>query len=270
MGRRIALLVALAALVAGYVVQLTGCSLIGAGIGYLVDKDKPTVKELPPGGAFTIESGTRITLQVKDSTSRAGTFQRATREEEAEYVGRYLAWHANVAHGDAPGISDTVEIRSASGTTHGTFTGFGYRSAEVRVADRPVPVSVSFDKIISFADARGDSFSSVRLGNLAATGLLPSRTALVLAVGKSEVATPMDSIATISVPTERHGAMTGFVIGLTVDVSLVIIAAHSASESTPSTGSCQQPSGGYYTSTPGPYNVTWGRPSQQGDSDARW
>ena len=203
--------------------SLAGCSLIGLGIGALVDSHRSKPRSLEGWDLQRIRKGARIRVLLRDGSAVAGRF-RGVETVAEEYAARYAAWRgAREAADTMPELGDRVTVGGRSGATNsGTLVGFDPSSLAVRLGDEASIQERRYTDVMRFATERGGALSGAQLAALAGQGRLPLRSRLVV----DATPIPLERVASIQVPT-RAGKITGFVLGAAVDVILIVAVSNS-------------------------------------------
>ena len=207
-----------------YAFHITGCSLIGLGVGAIVDANSKGSRVVPAHDYAVIERGKMIELHLRTgSATMAGRFLGGAQRPYSEWLARYAAARETaVVSGPLPSPGDTIRLMQRSHrVSEGEFQGLWIDRVDVQhpvAGSSPVVPHRSFDRI----EWRGDTLGVDRLVTLERLGVLPTLTALRVATASGEVLVPADEVAWINAPTERHAASIGFLVGLVADVILVV------------------------------------------------
>lgn len=213
-----------------FAVQVTGCSVIGLLVGFGIDQGVPKVRVVPAHGALQVSPGARVVLHLEDGTTVSGRYLGVARLPDEAYVQQYRRWHHSLPPGKGfPALGDSITLTWRSGkelaTTARTFAGFGYRQLMVSSATGEGSVVVPFENLVAMSSLSGPSFPVEHLVTLDVSGELPSATALQVLAGTDTTLTGLDRVEQAEIPTVRHGARNGFLVGLVVDALVVVIAA---------------------------------------------
>jgi len=237
-GRRIAWL-GIIAIALFFSVQISGCSLIGLVVGFAVDQGVPKgVRVIPPHQALEVSPGARVAFHLKDGTTVSGRYLGVARIPEEAYARRYRSWRDSLPPGESfPALGDSITLTLRSGEAlAATFGGFGYRQVKLGSAAGVESGVVRFENLVAISGPAGRSIPAEHLVTLDISGDLPSATALrVLDVFDTSL-TALDRVARVSIPTVRHGARNGFLIGFAIDAIVMAIAVATYE---PPTSSCE-------------------------------
>ncbi len=211
---------AIAGLAAGFAVHVTGCSLIGYAHGHAIDARTPTERNVQASEIVRVDPGTRVALQLTDSTWVRGIYRGSARMDEATYRAAYRTWRADAPHGDQfPELDERVELKPGGA---GRFRGFVLGGVEIegtRLGRRTIGGN---GRLLS-PGGRHVDMSEVREMELA--GRVPLATLLRVDSAGTERRVPADRVIGVTVRTVRQAAVRGFVAGLIADALIVTVAA---------------------------------------------
>jgi hypothetical protein len=201
--------------------SLAGCTLIGLGIGAVVDSHRSKPRSVEGWDLQRIRKGARIRLLLRDGSAVAGRF-RGVETIAEEYAARYSAWRgAREAADTMPELGDRVTVGGRAGATDsGTFVGFDPSSLAVRLGDQTSIQERRYSDVMRFETERGGALSGTQLAALAGQGQLPLRSRLVV----DGIPVALERVASIQVPA-HSGKITGFVLGAAVDTILIFAVA---------------------------------------------
>jgi hypothetical protein len=203
--------------------SLAGCSLIGLGIGAIVDSHQSKPRPVEGWDVQRIKKGARIRLLLREGGEVAGRF-RGVETLPEEYAGRYASWRAARGAGDTmPALGDRAIVGGQSGATDsGTLVGFDLAAVAVRLGDGAPIQQRRYADVVRFATERGPALSGTQLGALALQGQLPLRSRLIV----DDTRVPLEQVARIQVPTHA-GKLVGFLLGAAADVIVIVAVASS-------------------------------------------
>ncbi len=265
MHSRLKLYLAVALLGGVFAIQITGCSLIGFGIGSLIDNARDThYRSTSARQFFAISPGTPVVLNLRDSTTIAGRYRGWRDLPDSVYVPRYEAWRQSLpAEFQPPRLGEGVILTDQRHRTHrGDFVGFGLYTVRLKrgrwtIEDHP------FDELIK---ARTDDRRTFALDSVAAgieSARLPLRAELTISAPDGTHHVDASTIATVTVPVPKNAKNVGLAVGVFADI-LVVAAVASMATSDPWGSSSCEPS---YV---GPVYVrTWTPPAGRAPVPAR-
>lgn len=215
--------------VAGLVLSQSSCTLIGAGIGELVDAT--TARSLAPQelAPETIEPSQKITVRLRDGRSIEGRYIAILPLPADEYAERYESArerHSTIA--PLPQLGDTVTLHMArGGELNAEFLGFDLDAVSVRTPGA-APERVRAREVRELRAGSGGAITGAALEFLLSEGALPVHSALALqttpardgAGGKRLL--PLDRIALIEWDSDS-GRTVGTIVGGVVDAALIVV-----------------------------------------------
>lgn len=220
----------LAVLVAAVVIifQLAGCSIISFGIGTAIDDSKPKQVTIPDREVETVTPGTAIDILLKDGKQISGKYAGIGFLAEEEYADSYAKSREQLRNEIIlPELGDSINI-----VVFGTgrqqpvkFSGFYYQGIQIKSMIGPYTTARSLvmpiDQFSSIVDSRGDVLEAEIVKKLITEGKVPLLSAIIVQnkTGKETIA--MDQVDQIQVPTKKHAALTGFLLGAVVDVFVI-------------------------------------------------
>lgn len=220
------------AVAAGFL--LSGCTLIGLGVGMSSDNRKPAPRELQRWEWASIKYGTTVSIRTTDGIRIKGEFLWITEAAPEIYSQRYeVARRTDSALMELPLVGDTVTIEGRFGEPiTGPLVGFdlGYDDGTARTAiriaakDSSMSRSVAIDGLAKAVSRNGPVIEESMLVQLIAAKRLPLLSEIILLSSKGRESVPFDMIDQLSYPS-HHGALTGFLIGAGIDAALVLISA---------------------------------------------
>jgi len=243
-------------------VQWTGCSLIGLGLGTVVDEMQPMrMTRATQTRLFVVLPGARLAVYRSDGTVLRGTYRGMVADVDSAYALRYSEW-CDTAHArfHAPHIGESVHISSsgersiAEPSGKATFLGFGPGSVHVRWPRSSEPTTVKLDRQHRLQDATGSEFT-LEYAQQAREPMPVQAIARIISEGTEHhldlYAAGIDSIAYGGPNTEYRRA--GLVCGVLVDALILGVVAV-GSQSASST-SCSPTFGSYVRELPASYRV---------------
>jgi len=205
---------------------LCGCSIVGFGIGAIIDGSKPDKDTLHVGGFVDLASGEEIRILLLDSTVVEGSYRQYAPLDSVVYDLRYKKFLDGAGdYGALPGIGDTliVEINTGSQQPWYLFRGFGNGYIIVWRLDRPIISHQWFTNLTSVRHPDGSSYDLQMLERMSESGVLPRDVSLVVETNVGITRVPLDDISTIEKSHAKNARTIGLGIGLAVDVAAVVI-----------------------------------------------
>lgn len=215
--------------VAALALSQSDCTIIGAGIGELIDAT--TARSLTPEGFAPemVEPGHKITLQLRNGHSIKGEYIGIEQLPAEEYAARYASTREQQPTTvPLPELGDTVTLcMTRGGELHAEFLGFDFYRVSVRTLGRSEPESVEPQGVRELHARGSGTITGEVLEFLASEGVLPFRSAVAVqttrtsnrAGGKRLV--PLDQVALIEWDSDT-GRTVGTVIGGVVDAALIV------------------------------------------------
>lgn len=266
---------------APFAVHLTGCSILGLGIGAVMDSQRPRRDRMIPSNEVgEVRSGSFVEFRLRDSSVVVGKFLGVDQDFSAGYAERYAAWRAGPDSAyRAPALGEEVRLVERSRRSRiGRFAGFGYRSALLERMGKS-PQIYLFEDLIELRTADKTRIKVERFAELEAEGRLPTRVGAWVARPSASpktagerwlghlkrerpafadtVEVSADELRWVRASSQSSAARTGLYIGLTADlVGLAVVLSAASASSSPGcdlSGVTFGP-GYYYSSDPRPYD----------------
>lgn len=214
--------------VAGLLLSQSDCTMIGAGIGELIDAT--TAQSLAPQelALETIEPGRKVTLQLLDGRSLKGEYTGIVPLPANEYAARYeSARERRLAIAPLPQLGDTVTLyMTRGGQLVAEFLGFDPDMISVRTLGHAEPESVRAQEVRELHAPCG-AITGEALGILLSEGALPFHSALAMqtiAAGNRdgpERLVPLDRVAFIEWDSDK-GRKIGTIVGGVIDAAVIV------------------------------------------------
>ena len=212
-----------------------GCSLMGLGIGALVDSNHPkTIPGMPLlyHQYHSFQPGTRIEILTKDSAIVQGKYTGVKDTNLEEYDRIYSRNLDSISNEPRlPAIGDSIVVYSWAGKKdiECVFFGFDYESILLKFPDRPEKTKVNLYTIRDITDQFGNDIQSNILRKMVAEGEIPILSGISVEQEAGEVLVRIDDIDQIRFRTSS-GKIMGFLVGGIIDV-IVLIKIHQRAES---------------------------------------
>ena len=209
-------------------VQLSGCTIIGATIGSAIDnQSSPSFKTLSGPDIAGASPGKKVSILLRSGDSVDGTFLRLYPLNRDEYAPLYPK-DEKLGTGALrlPRLGEKLIVTEASGkTSEWEFNGFDLR--ETIFLRRPAgsqTVKMPLEDIKGLQDARGEFYDLPFIRTSAKNGLVPFLTAVWLYREKGKVIIPSDQILGIRMEKSKSGTTIGTVIGMVLDAAVIAAA----------------------------------------------
>lgn len=215
-----------------------GCSMIGLGIGAIADSSTPDYAISPLGWETApLERGEFVEVTLTEGGNVRGYYDHVERVTHREYRVDYEeALVTADAHPFLPPLGEDVVMALArpqdpDSLLHCEIVGFDYGFVVVHTgklaATEERSIALGFVRSIRVPD--GHEIDGPTLNRLTFNRQVPHLSVLVLRAESKgrggEIKVAMDEVLQVRTKTKKKGKITGFLIGLTVDVVLVAIAA---------------------------------------------
>ncbi len=210
--------------------MLTGCSLIGLGVGAGIDARQPKAKPLPDQGLDLIKPGTELIIILDDNTEMRGKFMRIDRFSSLEYNQRYSNHRKELEGGRIlPLPGEKVTLSAESSSVAGNLIGFDQKfegnwkapTIRMNVAGQGNEVVRKLAEVNQIETFRGDILKSDDLSLLVGQGRLPSMSTITVQQQYSPESVPIDRVSMVWLENKRHARETGFLIGLCIDAAAI-------------------------------------------------
>lgn len=207
-------------------VQLSGCTLIGMGLGSLLDNVTPKESKTLYGDDIAAASpGKKVTIVLRSGTSLDGTFFKFYQLSRDEYAPLYPQ-DERLGSGALrlPRLGEKLSVVQPGGkTTDWEFYGFdlGGTIALRRPATYFI-VKMSLNDIHGLRDAQGELLNVPFLKTSLNNAQVPFMTAVWLLSEKGKVIIPSDQILEIRMEKGKSGKTIGMVIGMVLDAYVIV------------------------------------------------
>ena len=210
-------------------VPFSGCTLIGLGIGALVDdhsQGKP--RTVSPLAVASASPGQSVELSLRDGSLVTGRLQGVEAVEDALYRERWKgSLQALAGTATLPGLG-AVHVRTAKGEADATLLGLRPGRLVIRQGRRVDADTVALDSLTSLGVPGGGSVDGVTVARLAQEGKLPFLDALVVKANGARRVIPLEDVHSASF-LSKSGKKTGAIIGAVLDAAVVTLAVIAAS-----------------------------------------
>lgn len=214
--------------------QVIGCSLIGFGIGALIDSTSEHKADIPGWKLLTVKPGTPMEIVLSDGQRVVGTYagtHKFTDEEYAEFYEQALTKQPEEE--TLPPLGDTITvIHEPEGLTErefeGELRGFDFSAMMIRSRERASDTRLGLEGIRKIADSRGRVFDGEFVRKLVSDGKIPFRWGIAVVTSEEKTLVPLHEAKQIVVQGKGNAKWIGLAVGGVVD--LVIVIALAASE----------------------------------------
>jgi len=219
----------LALLVVVVAAALTGCSLIGLGIGASIDRDNAGKrKPIEAWQVVAVGPGTPVDVSLRDGGQLSGKYVGLVPVPPEQYADSFE--RSREANGSAhpPVLGSTVTVAVKSGKQkQGELLGFDLKSLVIREAGGKQPTAVELSRVVRLSDSAGGDVEGETLRRMALAGKIPYLSAMAVDTASGRTQVPLDLVARIDVPKKSHATLTGFLVGAVIDAVLVVAAVNS-------------------------------------------
>ena len=214
---------------------LTGCSLIGLGIGALVDKDKAgKTKPIEARRVGAVGPGTAVDISLTDGGQLSGKYVGLVPVPPEQYADSFARSREANGSEHSPALGSTVTVALKSGKEkHGELLGFNPRLLVIRETAGQPSTDVELSRVVRLSDSAGDGVEGEVLLRMALAGKIPFLSAMAVDTASGRTQIPLDRVARIDVPEKGHAKLVGFLVGAVIDAVIVVAAVSSLHEPTP-------------------------------------
>lgn len=192
-------------------IQMNGCSIVGFGIGSIIDAKKADTGTISPEEVKVIQPGSKIVITLRDGTEIGGRYRGIEELSPQAYGRRYTKrreeWGSEIY---LPAIGDTITIITESGRQCvGEFLGFDHKIACVKLLDRSGSTSTNLNIIETIEDDRGNVVSGLRLKQFVFDGKIPFQSAIAIDATWTKTLIALDEVHQIQIPVKKRGGELG-------------------------------------------------------------
>jgi len=208
---------------------LSGCTVIGLGVGVAVDHRNARDRRVSWDGARSVPRGRDVEVTLTSGDTLRGKFTGLRALPPDSYRIAYDSARILLA-GDSvlPQLGDTVMVVHESGWRHRSlFHGLGPMALDMRLLCDTSARFVPLRAVARLQDIQGTPYDLTRLSALMSARLLPTEQQFVVQSHVQTTGIPLEHIREIYAPPHRTSYwILGGVIGLAVDAAVVAAAAH--------------------------------------------
>ncbi len=206
--------------------SVSGCSLIGLGIGAAVDRASPdNFEEITGWEIETINPGDNILIQKINGDLFTGKFVGLDQISLDKYSAKYSKCRdLHSGKFNLPLLGDTIIAVDTSGKNWEIeFIGFDAGSLLFRKKNLSKPGRVTLTRISKIIvdgkyEISGSTLNTMTLGHE-----IPSYYSLILNGNVRRHIIPIDDIYSIEIRTSKHGARNGFMVGAAIDIIVIAL-----------------------------------------------
>lgn len=218
-------------MIAVVTLALHGCAAsLGRDIGAKIDAAKPDQTILPAQVA-TIKPGTSVKVIFKDGSYLSGKYSGLDRISTEQYAAIYSQAREQKPEGiSLPALGDSINIRLFPEKTkepetslEGAFEGFEHDHILTKLKGTIGLSEVHLTMVTKITDSRGYSISGETMQRLILAGKTPVLSAIVVEGKAGKTLDAMDSVSRIEIPVKKHGALSGFLIGVAIDAAVLFL-----------------------------------------------
>ncbi len=202
-----------------------GCSAVGAIIGGAsrpARDDRVTTRL----GLDSISLGTEIQLVRFDKNTLEGEYKGLALYRPRLYATTYDTAVARSSYrGFIPGLDQRITLRAAGKVDEVYFKGIDRGEVLFQPVSGRDTLAVAAEVVESLEASDSLPMQGWALRNLIRDGTMPGRRVILLGGNLGDQTVPYESIEIVLLKGNSSGAMTGFLIGAAVDVTVLIIAA---------------------------------------------
>jgi hypothetical protein len=203
-------------------VHLTGCSLVGFGIGAVVDNARVTRLESDrPHRVVRLTRGTPVTLVLTDSARVSGRLGSTRWVPDEESARRYADWHAALGDSEPmPAWNQEVTVDLGERWFEaGRFRGFA--PGGIRLARAGKTREIAFERVAGLSDGHGNEFPLAVLGRHLQAGSLPVYWQVEVVATDGTTWVDYERIAFVELAVPKHGKVTGVAVGAAMDIAFI-------------------------------------------------
>ncbi|MEE9441871.1 MAG: hypothetical protein V3V99_04315 [candidate division Zixibacteria bacterium] len=226
---------------------MSGCSLIGLGVGAAIDSHKPKTKKIPIWAANTIKPGDQVIAHLDNGMSLSGSYRGVMVSDENEYQEKYVDWISQLEDScRMPVFNEEVSITLKSGATiKDKFMGFDLFVTALDPRDTSRIIFHNPDlycyaigtsqkensqkyflyDIKNYDGEKSTDINRSCIWNMAVAGSLPLRSEICVKDSIRIMNAGIDEITSLEINNGRNAKWWGLGLGLAVDVTFIILMA---------------------------------------------
>ncbi len=209
---------------------LNGCSLVGLGIGAGIDAIKPDYKVVKYGHFENLKIGEEIKIYLKNGNAIVGNFLKFEPPFKNTYFYRYQNFLKSSHFRDEfPQLDEDIVIFTTDGEKkEGTFLGFGKENIYYQGKGSLIE-QIQLSEVKRLTSENGYIFDVGRISEIVqkqdfpilAKSELTKLPKLFLYTKQASKSFSLDEIEQIALETDKSGKLTGFLVGLPIDLFIL-------------------------------------------------
>lgn len=215
-----------AALLLFCIYGLYGCSLIGFGIGAVLDGGKPDKDTLQVGDGMHLKRGYKVRIFLVDSTVVEGTYKKSALFDSATYALRHARFLESVKEDVTfPKLGDTLFLQPRTSKLQSPylFCGYGMGYLKLQLLDKSRHTKALFTQLTTIGNRDRKMLDLGMLERMNKAGQLPSDLYLVVSTNQGTTHVPTDDILYIEKRNAKNAKWKGAAIGLVVDAAVIVV-----------------------------------------------
>jgi hypothetical protein len=212
-------------LAAWSLLQLSGCSLIGFGLGSSIDAKSPDEYVFTPSGADSIKKGATVEVLRTDGSMVSGKFERLEALESEKYTVRYQQFTNSAPIGkQMPALGNSIVIvkqeESGRKELRGIFLGFEKERIRIHMTVWSRPATLYVHAGDTLLSSGTETIDGDVLRQHMRKGDIPYMTAIVISNRQGAQELYLDDIIRIRQSVSKKAKWLGLAMGAAVDVYL--------------------------------------------------
>lgn len=201
-----------------------GCSLIGLGIGAIVDAKTPDAYVLNTSGLDSIKQGSFVQVLKVDGDTVVGKFEYLEPSYDAEYAKRYSQFIKSVPEANLyPALGDSVSIvkngLSGRDVLTGKLLGFDRDVIHIHLSESEETARVLVEAVDTIRNERAAVLDGNLLRQQIIEGDLPLASAIAVETGAGKHEIFLDDIARVRYFLSKNAKWVGLGVGFLVDAA---------------------------------------------------
>lgn len=213
------------------------CTILGLGVGNLVDAEKKPQTPVRVERADSLRSGMKTTVQLHDGWEYTGKLLEIRTKTPSEYAAQYEAFRNTPdALEKFPGLGDTLALMSRIvdvendvtyyGQFSGIFLGFDRRQILIHEILLEKDIYISLQEISKIIDPHGVEYDPLIIGTLIMNGSVPFLSLVDIELMRYEYVEtiPLEQVDKILIKTKTNkGKRIGAITGASIDAAVIVV-----------------------------------------------